>query len=97
MTKKCVELNRKVIIPETIFAQEIDDEMVLLDMNSEHYFGLDAVGRTIWQAMQRCSTLQEVLEQLLDRYEVEESVLKKDLTLFVDKLVENGLIEVKEI
>jgi len=92
-----MDLNKKVIFAETVFAQEVDGEMVLLDMNSENYFGLDAVGTDIWQAIQEKETLQEVLETLLEQYDVEEDVLKKDLLAFVEKLKESELIEVIEI
>ena len=92
-----MDLNQRVTFADTVFAQEVDGEMVLLDMNSENYFGLDAVGTDIWQAMQEKGTLQEVLEALLEQYEVEEDVLKKDLLNFVDKLQESGLVEVKEV
>ena len=39
-----MDLNKKITFADTVFAQEVDGEMVLLDMNSENYFGLDAVG-----------------------------------------------------
>ncbi len=87
----------KVMVKDTVFAQEVDGEMVLLDMNSENYFGLDAVGTDIWQAIEKYEgDLQEVLSDLMEQYDVKEEILKKDLTAFVDKLVENGLVEVKE-
>jgi len=92
-----MDLNKKVTFADTVFAQEVDGEMVLLDMNSENYFGLDEVGTSIWQAIEKCrGDLQEVLKDLLEQYDVEEEVLKKDLAAFVDNLVENGLVEVKE-
>ena len=90
-----MDLNKKVTFADTVFAQEVDGEMVLLDMNSENYFGLDAVGADIWQAMQEKETLQEVLDVLLEQYDVEEEVLKRDLLTFVGKLLENGLVEVE--
>jgi ornithine carbamoyltransferase len=92
-----MNLNQKITFADTVFAQEVDGEMVLLDMNSENYFGLDAVGTDIWNAMQEKESLQEVLEVLLDQYEVEEDVLKKDLLDFVAKLQESGLVEVGEL
>jgi len=92
-----MDLNKKVIFADTVFAQEVDGEMVLLDMNSENYFGLDPVGTDIWKAMQEQETLKEVLDTLLEQYDVEEEVLKEDLSSFVKKLLENGLIEVKEV
>ncbi|MEA1953786.1 MAG: PqqD family peptide modification chaperone [Campylobacterota bacterium] len=89
-----MDLNKKVTFADTIFAQEVDGEMVLLDMNSENYFGLDAVGTSIWQAMEKNRSLKEVLDVLLEEYDVEYDVLEKDLLLFVDKLLDNQLIEV---
>ena len=91
-----MNLNQKIIFAETVFAQEVDGEMVLLDMESENYFGLDEVGTAIWQAMQEKKTLKEVFDVLLDQYEVEEEMLEHDLSDFVGKLVESGLVEVQE-
>jgi hypothetical protein len=92
-----MNFNQKVTFSDTVFAQEIDDEMVLLDMNSENYFGLDEVGTSIWLAIQENGNLQSVLERLLTEYEVEEEVLKKDLWEFVEKLRESGLVEVEAL
>ena len=89
-----MNLDQKITFAETVFAQEVDGEMVLLDMESENYFGLDEVGTAIWQAMQEKQTLQEVFEVLLEQYEVEAEMLEHDLSDFVDKLQESGLIEV---
>jgi len=92
--KEMMNLSQKIIFADTVFAQEVDGEMVLLDMNSENYFGLDEMGTAIWLAMHQKETLKEVFEVLLEQYEVEAEVLEKDLLLFVDKLAESGLIEV---
>jgi len=91
-----MDLNSKVKFADTVFAQEVDGEMVLLDMNSENYFGLDEVGTAIWQAMQENESLTEVFAILLAQYEVEDEVLKKDLLAFVEKLQESGLLEVEK-
>ncbi len=89
-----MNLNQKIIFADTVFAQEVDGEMVLLDMNSENYFGLDEVGTAIWQTMQEKESLKEVLEVLQEQYDVESDVLEKDLLDFTDRLVESGLVEV---
>jgi len=91
-----MDLSQKVIFAETVFAQEVDGEMVLLDMESENYFGLDEVGTVMWQAMQEKETLKDVLEALLEQYEVEAEMLENDLSNFVGKLVESGLVKVEE-
>jgi len=92
-----MHLNQIVIFADTVFAQEIDGEMVLLDMHSENYFGLDGVGTDIWKAIEEKRVLKEVLDTLLEQYDVEEEVLKNDLFAFVKKLQESGLVEVKAV
>jgi len=89
-----MDLTKKIKFADTVFAQEVDGEMVLLDMNSENYFGLDAVGTDIWQAIREHKNMEKVLETLLEQYDVEEEVLKKDLLVFVQRLEESGLITV---
>lgn len=91
-----MDLDQKIAFADSVFAQEVDGEMVLLDMESENYFGLDEVGTSIWQAMQEKETLKEVFDALLEQYEVEAEVLERDLSDFVGKLLESGLVEVKE-
>lgn len=90
-----MNLNQQIVFADTVFAQEVDGEMVLLDMNSENYFGLDEVGSDIWKAIEEKKVLKEVLERLLEQYDVEEEVLKKDLFSFVEKLEESGLVEIE--
>ena len=91
-----MKFNQKITFSDTVFAQEVDGEMVLLDMNSENYFGLDEVGTAIWQAMQECGSLDEVYQVLLEQYEVEPEVLQKDLLDFAQKLSDSGLVDIEK-
>jgi len=92
-----VDLNQKIIVADTVFAQEIDGEMVLLDMNIENYFGLDEIGTDIWKTVEDKKVIQDVYETLLEEFDVEEEVLKKDLIDFIKELESSGLIEVKPL
>ncbi len=91
-----MDLNQEITFADTVFAQEVDGEMVLLDMNSESYFGLDEIGTAIWRGMQEKKTLQEVFELLLNQYDVGADLLKQDLLAFVDKLVKHGIVSTKK-
>ena len=90
-----MDLFSRVVFSDTIFAQEIDGEMVLLDTQSENYFGLDKVGSSIWYAIEaENGLLERVLRRLLEEYDVEENVLKHDLLVFVEQLAQSGLVKV---
>ncbi len=85
-------LQQKVTISSEVLSQEVDGETVLLDLESEHYFGLDEVGTRIWQLLNETSNLETVFATLLDEYDVDEKQLKKDLQDHLDRLVDACLI-----
>ncbi|MEJ2468535.1 MAG: PqqD family protein [Campylobacterales bacterium] len=87
-----MDYTKRIIIPDTVFAQEIEGEVVLLDMASENYFGLDAIGSEIWNLLKEGKTLQEAYDVLLEHYEVTPEKLKDDLEAFVSKLLATGLV-----
>ena len=77
--------------PDALF-QEVSGETVIMDMASETYFGLDAVGTRVWQLMQVHNQLQQVFDTMLQEYEVEPAALEQDLANLLLKLEEAGLV-----
>jgi len=91
-----MNLNVKIKIDSRVFAQEVDSEMVLFNSDSENYFGLDEVGTTIWNQINNSNDLQVVFNNMLKKYDVDKSILEKDLMMFIEKLKNSGLVEVVE-
>ena len=83
----------KLKISPEVHSQEVGGETVLLDLNSESYFGLDEVGTRIWQLLQESGDMESIFETILGEYDVEAEQLSKDLDELVQKLVEAGLVE----
>lgn len=90
-----MDFNQKAIFPDTVFAQEVDGEMVLLDMVSENYFGLDPVGSDIWKLLQEGNTLQQTKDTLFEIYDVTPEELENDIVEFLQKLVDAGLAKIQ--
>lgn len=67
------------------------DETVLLDVESGVYFGLDVVGTEIWKIIERGARETEIIDCLLAQFEVDPIELRKDVSDFVDLLIEKGL------
>lgn len=82
-----------ITISRDVLSQELAGESVLLDLASESYFGLDAVGTRIWQLLQGGADESGLVDALLDEYEVEREVLERDVAELLDRLAEAGLIE----
>ena len=79
------------VSPEVLF-QEVSGEMVLLDLTSENYFGLDEIGARIWDLLESESSVGEALDVLMGEYEVERETLETDVGDLLEKLVEAGLL-----
>jgi len=60
------------------------------------YYGLDPVGARIWNLIQEPKRIKEIYEILLKEYNVEPGRCERDLLALLEKLVEEGLIEVKD-
>lgn len=86
-----MDYSKRIAVADSVFSQMVDDEIVLLDMASENYFGLDSVATDIWQLLQDGKTLQETVDALRNMYEVDLDVLKKDLETFVETLINKKL------
>ena len=82
-----------VTIPEEVLSREVNGETVILDLNSECYFGLDEVGTRIWQLSKIHKNVQAVYALILEEFEVDEVTLAKDMKVLIDELLDKGLID----
>ena len=67
-----MNLNLTIRVSPDVISQEVSGETVLLDLESEHYFGLDEVGTRIWQLIKETGNLQSVFDTMLAEYAVSE-------------------------
>jgi len=91
-----VTLDSVVKIADDVIFQELEGEAVLLNMQSEIYFGLDATGTRIWELLKNDGRVRFVSDALLDEYEVGEEQLWDHLCEFINQLHSKGLVEVRE-
>ena len=84
---------RKFSVSNDVLFQEVGGETVLLDLASEQYFGLDEVGTRIWQLLNEGLGPGDMVDTLLDEYEVERERLEADVRELLGSLLDAGLIE----
>ena len=82
----------KLSIPPQVMSRLVDDETVLLDLASGMYFGLDGVGKRIWESISDGGSLGETAEVIVSEYEVDEAQALADVIEFTSDLVERGLL-----
>ena len=84
----------RVLAPAGVLVRELEGESVLLNLNSESYFGLDEIGTRMWTLLTTSESIQAAYDSLLAEYEVEPEKLYQDLENLIEKLVAHGLAEV---
>src|SRR5882762_9398506 len=89
-----VSLMDRVVVPSHVLVRLLDKESVLLNIETERYFGLDETGTRMWQLVTAASKIEVAYQQLLDEYDVEPGLLRENLTDLLSRLVENGLLQV---
>jgi hypothetical protein len=87
-----LSLPKTVKISDNVLFQQINDECVLLNMESEQYFGLDDVGSRIWEILSENGDTETALKVLLAEYDTDEETLKRDLSVLLTNLEHEKLI-----
>ena len=79
-------------VPDHVLVRDVGGESVLLNLQSETYFGLDETGTRMWAALTRYPSLEEACRALVAEYEVDPHRLERDLANLAECLVEKGLL-----
>jgi hypothetical protein len=91
-----MNLNQTITLSPDVISQEVSGETVLLDLESENYFGLDEVGTRIWQLVKETNDLKAIYDTLLTEYDVKEERLQQDLDTLLSEISGLGLITLEQ-
>ena len=87
-----MKLDTRLSVPPQVISRLVEDETVLLDLESGIYFGLDGVGQRIWESIGKGLTLGETATVIMSEYEVDEARARADVLDFARNLVKRGLL-----
>ena len=83
----------RVEVPAYVLIRHLDGESVLLNLETEKYFGLDATGTRMWEVATQSPSIEAAYTTLLHEFEVEPEVLRANLAELIVGLIENGLLK----
>ncbi len=91
---KGLSIDSAVRIKDDVIFNDLHGEVVLLNLKTGLYFGLDPVGTRAWQLIQDHGRLGPVRDAMLKEYEVSAERLWADLQDLVSRLADNELVKV---
>jgi hypothetical protein len=78
-------------------ACDMDGEVVVLDLKSGIYYGLDAVGARVWSLIEQPASLAAIRDAIMSEYDVDAESCDRDILVFVKRMQELGLIDVSDV
>ena len=87
-------LDDTLLIPANESFTFVDEDAVLLNMQTNQYYLLDEVGARLWGLFRDGKLLRESYQTLLEEYEVDPAQLEQDVLELLTKLKEQGLVEI---
>ena len=79
-------------VPTHVLVRFLDKESVLLNLETERYFGLDETGTRMWQLVTTSPSVDAAFQQLHEEFDVDAQLLRMNLSELLDRLAENGLL-----
>jgi len=81
-----------VQIGDSVICQKLNDEAVLLDLSTQNYYGLNASGAQIWDALVRTNDPRMAAQELSDFYHLPLEAVAEDVQKVLKDLIALGLV-----
>ena len=78
---------------DRLLTSRIDNEEVMLDMDSGSYFGLNVIGSEIWQRLAKPITVADLCQQLQTEYEISKEQCETEVLGFLHEMLAGNLIQ----
>ena len=72
----------------------VDGEMVMLDPRNSLYFGLDSVGRRIWELLERPQPVDALCAAIEEQFDVTAETCRADVLAFLEQLADAELVDI---
>ena len=83
----------QIVASDTVATADLGGESVLLDPTSGRYFGLNEVGTRIFELLSEPRSVADLVDILVQEYDVGAGRLRRDVEEFVGAMLSRGLIQ----
>ena len=85
-------MSKRYIQNKKIIQSKIGEEVVMMDMDSGFYFGLNSVASSIWHKLFVEISLEDLVEKLLHEFKVDRQTCESDTLELLKDLLERNII-----
>lgn len=71
---------------------DLDGDKVMMDLEKGQYFALNSVGSSIWEEIEKPVKVGNIVDKLLEEYEIDRATCEKNVMEFIQTLDNTGLL-----
>ncbi len=86
----------RYIQSKQVVQSKIDDEVVMMDIESGFYFGLNSVASIIWELLKDGKTVDELADYLITEYDVNREQCLDETDILIKKMLDLKVIRCLE-
>jgi molecular chaperone DnaK (HSP70) len=90
-----ISFSDRVRVLNNVLISNLQEESVILNLNSERYFGLDNVGTRMLSVLSASNSIEAAYEVLKGEYDVDAQILRQDLASLIENLLQQGLVTIE--
>jgi hypothetical protein len=79
-----------------VMSSEADQDLIMVSIATGYYYGVSDVAREIWDAIEHPKRVSDLVSDLMARYKVTASLCEEQTLSFLEALLEEGLLQVKD-
>ena len=72
--------------------RRVEDEIVILDLNTSLYYSLNEVGARVWELLNEGLAADDVVRRLTEEYDADEKAARKDVEALIKELSQEKLL-----
>lgn len=76
-----------------LIAADMNGETVMLSVSTGKYFGLKGSAQLIWETLAEPVSIEEIVKEIQQKFDVDEHTSQKDCELFLNELIDKDLIK----
>lgn len=87
-----MDKSTKIILKKKLSVTELSGEKVMLDFETGKYFLIKGTGNDIWDLIQEETTVGEIIDKLMQEYDVTPQECEASVIEFLEKLQKYGFL-----
>ena len=78
--------------PQAILYRYVEGNLILSEPQREYFYQLDEVGGMIWRSLKERKTTEEIVDRIVQEYDVTRQVAREDVAWYIDMLQKENIM-----